>query len=302
MPSLAEHQLSRRILALALLLSNAACGGGTTATTSTAPVTIASPASAEPPEWLTLSLRYSSRHSQGKRRLDVVTTNNGTKQIVITSIVLHAQHFTELPTEAKTSRILPGLTVAVKTDFGAVIDCAAPGPLDASVALTLLIGESQTEQSFDIPVEPAPLDVIRANDCNTALVAEAVDITFAEEWAVDDGAVLAELIVARDQSTEPITVASVRGMILYGLETPTPSEGSIGVIEPDEGELRIPVRLTLARCDVHAVSQAPDGYAFRVWVGVGDGEPILATVKPSGSLQDELERIVLDCMDAQNAA
>jgi hypothetical protein len=297
-----EEHPRYRTLALTLAALLAACGTTGTATTSTSPQMTTSVESTQPPEWLDLSLRYSFRHSQGKRRLDVVTANNGTEQVVITSIALHADHFTELPAEAKTSRIPPGLTVAVKTDFGEVADCAASGPLDASVALTLLIGESETEQSLDIPVDPEPLDVIRANDCNALLASDAVDVSFAEEWTVDNGAVLAELIVARDKSSEPITVASVRGMILYGLETLTPSEDIVGVIEPEESELRIPVRLTLARCDVHAVSQAPDGYSFRVWVGIGDGEPILTTVKPDGPLQEELEAIVLDCVDAENAA
>jgi hypothetical protein len=295
----AYHHLNA--LALAVIILVAACGAAGTVTTPS-PATSTTAESAQPPEWLDLSLRYSSRHSQGKRRLDVVTTNNGAEQIVITEITLRAEHFTELPPEAKTSRILPGLSVAVKTDFGEVVDCAAPGPLSASVALTMLIGESQTEQSFIIPVEPEPLDVIRANDCNTQLVADAVDISFGEEWAMEDGSVVAELIVARDQSIEPITVASVRGMILYGLETLTPPDDVVGAIAPQEYELRIPVRLTLARCDVHAVSQAPDGYSFRVWVGIGDGEPILTTVKPDGRLHEQLEAIVLDCIDAQNAA
>jgi hypothetical protein len=280
-------------LAGAFLVFVAACAATDIATNSPTGATTATA-----PDWLDLTLRYSPRHSLGKRRLDVVTTNNGRDDIVVTEITLHAEHFDELPPEAKTSQIMSGLTVAVKADFGEVVDCAIPGPLEASVALSLLIGESKSERQFDIPVDPAPLDVIRANDCNTALANEAVDLSFAEEWAMEDGAVATDLIVSRGQGDEAIVVDSVRGMILYGMEAVSQKGDVVAILDPEDDELSIPVRLTLARCDVHAVSQAPDGYSFRVWVGVGEREPILATVKPNDALQEELEDIVLDCMDS----
>jgi hypothetical protein len=165
--------------------------------------------------------------------------------------------------------------------------------------MEMLIGESRTMQHFDIPVDPEPLDVIRTTDCNTRLVAEAASISFEEDWTVEDGSVLTELIVSRGESTEPIIVASVRGMILYGMEAMSPSGDVVAVLGPGQDKMTVPVRLTLARCDVHAVSQAPDGYSFRVWIGVGDSEPILTTVRPDDALQTGLEAIVLSCMDSE---
>ncbi|MEX2250631.1 MAG: hypothetical protein WD895_01005, partial [Acidimicrobiia bacterium] len=108
---------------LAVVVLVVGCGVGNTSATSTNVEATTVRASSEAPEWLHLSLRYSPRHSLGKRRLDVVTTNDGPTEIVVTGIALRAEHFELYPLEVKTSRIQPGSTVAVKTDFGEVVDC-----------------------------------------------------------------------------------------------------------------------------------------------------------------------------------
>jgi hypothetical protein len=287
---------------LAVVVLVVGCGVGDTSLTSASIETTTHRESSDAPAWLHLSLRYSPRHSLGKRRLDVVTTNDGPTEIVVTGIALRAEHFEGYPLEVKTSRIQAGSTVAVKTDFGEVVDCAAPGPLSASVTMELQLEPSGPVQRFDIPVDPEPLDVIRISDCNGRLIAESVDVAFADHWTVDGTSIDIDLVVDRDRSTETITVASVAGMILFGMDPVTPSAPSIAVLGPDEEEVRIPVRLTLARCDVHAVSQAPDGYSFRTWVAVGESEPILTTVLPHDRLQIQLESFVLECLEAELSA
>ncbi|MEX1125223.1 MAG: hypothetical protein WEE53_06115 [Acidimicrobiia bacterium] len=287
---------------LAVVVLVVGCGVGNTSATSTNVEATTVRASSEAPEWLHLSLRYSPRHSLGKRRLDVVTTNDGPTEIVVTGIALRAEHFELYPLEVKTSRIQPGSTVAVKTDFGEVVDCRGRGPFSASVTMEFMVGASGPVQRFDVPVDPEPLDVIRTSDCNSQLVAEAADVAFGEAWTVEGASVDTDLVVGRDRSTETITVASVAGMILFGMDPVTPSAPSVAVLGPDEEEVRIPVRLTLARCDVHAVSQAPDGYSFRAWVAVGESEPILTTVLPHDRLQIQLESFVLECLEAERSA
>ena len=287
---------------LALLVLVAGCGVDDTSTTSTSIETTTTVSElADPTEWLHLTLRYSPRHSLGKRRLDVVTTNEGPTEIMVTAIALRTDHFEELPPEIKTSQIQAGSTVAVKTDFGQIADCSSPGPFAASVVIELVVGASGPVQQVEIPVDAAPLDVIRTSDCNSLLLAEAADVSFGEDWTVDGTSVNTELVVSRVQSIEALTVASVRGMILFGMDTLTPTAGVVAVLGPDDDVVRIPVRLTLARCDVHAVSQAPDGYSFRVWVAVGESEPILTTVVAHDQLQAQLESLVLECLDAQPA-
>jgi len=290
---------------LALVVLIAGCGVGDTSTTSTSIETTTTTttvlAPADPPEWLHLSLRYSPRHSLGQRRLDVVTTNDAPTEIVVTGIALRTDHFEGLPLEVKTSLIGAGSTVAVKTDFGEVVDCAGEGPFSASVTIELIVGASDRVQRFDVPVDPEPLDVIRTSDCNSLILAEAADVAFGDDWTVDKASVDTELVVGRDRSTETLTIVSIRGMILFGIHPLTPSAEVVAVLGPDVDVVRIPIRLTLARCDVHAVSQAPDGYSFRVWVAVGEREPILTTVVADDRLQTQLESLVLECTAAESA-
>jgi hypothetical protein len=85
-------------------------------------------------------------------------------------------------------------------------------------------------------------------------------------------------------------------MILFGMQPRTEQEPPLAVVEPGADPLSVPVDLTLIRCDVHAVSQAPDGYAFRVWLALGDRDPFAVTILPSQPLESHLEELVDQCI------
>ena len=249
----------------------------------------------DPPEWLTLEVRYSPRHSLGRRRLDVLTTNEGPAQIVVTSIALHSDHFELLAPEIKNSPIGPGATVAVKADFGPLADCGSGQQLDAIVLMDLSI-DGAAPISIQAPVDPEPLDRIREVECNEVAVRRAVGVTFGEEWTREGSTVRVDLVFTHLEGEEAVVMEAVGGMILFGMQPRPEREPPLATLEPGADPVRVPVDLILIRCDVHAVSQAPDGYAFRVWIAVGDGEPIAITLLASESLQSELEQLVDECI------
>lgn len=245
---------------------------------------------AEAPDWLGFEVRYSPRHSLGKRRLDVLTTNLGREEIVISSIALQADHFTPLPPEPKNTRIGPGVTIAVKTDFGDLTGCEQEDGLQAAVVMEMAVGGGEV-LTYRASLDPEPLDRIRAVECQERAVREAIKVSFAESWTVTGSRVVTDLVL--ESTGEPVMVDSVGGMILFGMEAVAPDlplQVGAGGVE------RLGVELSLIRCDVHAVSQAPDGYAFRVWVATGGAEPFALTVIPHPQLQTELETLVEACL------
>jgi hypothetical protein len=260
--------------------------------------TIAVPTTTElldAPEWLSFEVRYSPRHSLGRRRLDVLTTNEGPTQIIVTSIALHSDHFEPLAAETKTSPIGPGATVAIKADFGPLADCESGQQLDAMVLMDLSV-DGADPISIQAPLDPEPLDRIRDVECNEVAVRRAVGVTFSEEWTREGSTVQAELVITLLDGEETAVIEAVGGMILFGMQTRPEREPPLAVLEPDADQVRVPVDLVLIRCDVHAVSQAPDGYAFRVWIALGDREPIAITILASQSLQTQLEELVDECI------
>ena len=258
--------------------------------------TIATPvAPGDPPEWLSFEVRYSPRHSLGKRRLDVLTTNEGPAQIVVTSIALHADHFEPLAAETKNSPIGPGATVAIKADFGPLAGCETSQELDAMVLMVVSI-DGADPFSVLAPLDAEPLDRIREVECNELAVRRAVGVTFGEEWIREGSTIHADLVFTHLEGEEAVVVEAVGGMILFGMQPRPGREPPLAILQPGADPLSVPVDLNLIRCDVHAVSQAPDGYAFRVWIAVGDREPISITILASQSLQTQLEELVDECI------
>jgi hypothetical protein len=106
----------------------------------------------------------------------------------------------------------------------------------------------------------------------------------------------ADLVFTYLDGEETAVIEAVGGMILFGMQTRPEQGPPLATLEPGADPVRVPVDLIPIRCDVHAVSQAPDGYAFRVWIAVGDGEPIAITILATESLQTQLEELVDECI------
>ena len=247
------------------------------------------------PEWLTLEIRYSPRHSLGKRRLDVLTTNEGPAQILVTSVALRSDHFQPLAPEIKNSPIRPGATVAVKTDFGPLAGCESSQELEAVVLMDVSI-DGADSMSLRAPVDPEPLDRIREVECNEVAVRRAVGVAFGNDWTREGSTIRADLVFTHLDGEEAVVVEAVGGMILFGMQPRLEREPPLAVVDSRADPVTVPVDLILIRCDVHGVSQAPDGYAFRVWIAVGDREPIAITILASESLQTELKQLVDECI------
>jgi hypothetical protein len=259
------------------------------------PVEVEPSDSAVAPDWLTFEVRYSPRHSVGRRRLDVLTTNGGIAEIVVTSIALRADHFEPLAAETKNSPIGPGATVAIKADFGPLAGCESGQRLGATVLMDVSINGADPV-SLQAPLDPEPLDRIRDVECNEVTVRQAVGVAFGEAWTREGSTVRAELVFTHQEGEEAVVVESVGGMILFGMQPRPEREPPLAILEPGPDPASLPVDLILIRCDVHAVSQAPDGYAFRVWIAVGGREPFAITVLASDSLQTQLEELVDECI------
>jgi hypothetical protein len=133
--------------------------------------------------------------------------------------------------------------------------------------------DSAGPMSLRVPVDPEPLDRIRDVECSELAVRRAVGVAFSDVWATEGSGVRTELVFTHLDGGEAVVVESVGGMILFGMQPDPDREPPLAILEPGADPIFVPVDLTLIRCDVHAVSQAPDGYAFRVWMAVGDRDP-----------------------------
>ena len=183
----ARHRAGRlAILAMAVCLAGCASGDGTApdepvqsspppaAPSTTAPVTADDLA-------VELFADY-PRYLWHKRRLAIATTNAGTDPIEVRLVGLVADHFDVLAPEVKSALIPPGSRTDLQVDFGELIDCGGSTGLSAAVEIEVARPPGSPARHAVVPIDPAPLDAIRDEECAQLAVTDAVDIGFAEEW------------------------------------------------------------------------------------------------------------------------
>ena len=117
--------------------------------------------------------------------------------------------------------------------------------------------------------------------CNEQRIARAASVRFDDRWTEGqgtglDGVMRGRLLLERRQGTEPVEVTQLEGSLLFEL-------GLAGArtLEGDARRAAIPIEVRPGRCDEHGRSQATQTFIFRVWVSVGDSEPLVRNLVPS---------------------
>ena len=298
----ARHRAGRlAILAMAVCLAGCASGDGTApdepvqsspppaAPSTTAPVTADDLA-------VELFADY-PRYLWHKRRLAIATTNAGTDPIEVRLVGLVADHFDVLDPEAKTAVIPAGSRTDLQVDFGELIDCGGSTALSAAVEIAVARPPGSPPRHAVVPIDPAPLDAIRDEECAQLAVTDAVDIGFAEEWTVDGGVLATKLAIDRRAGDEVVTASSLRGTELISLRQAPETTDPVAVLDPGEPSVRVPVEFQVIRCDPHAVGQSTRTYDFKVWVAVGDREAQLMIIAPDPELKSRLQELITRCVD-----
>ena len=106
-------------------------------------------------------------------------------------------------------------------------------------------------------------------------------VRFDDRWTEGEGTGLegvmrGRLLLERRQGTEPVEVTQLEGSLLFEL-------GLAGArtLEGDARRAAVPIEVRPGRCDEHGRSQATQTFIFRVWVSVGDSEPLVRNLVPT---------------------
>ena len=129
------------------------------------------------------------------------------------------------------------------------------------------------------------------SECNARKVQRATDVRYADRWKVEGTglhSVLHGFIdLRRRQGTETVTVDQVQGSVLFEMDLPGAT-----TMAGDQNRAAVPVDFSYGRCDEHARSQSTQSFVFRIWLRLGDGEPLAQVVQPSKSQQKRLLRFL----------
>lgn len=130
-------------------------------------------------------------------------------------------------------------------------------------------------------------------------IGEAVDIRF-DRVVAEGGGLEAVIALTRRSGHEEIRVEAVLGSVIFAMSpTVEPGAGVVGVLSPVQETMEVPVRMEVARCDAHAVSQSTKTYELSVWVALGVADAQAVPVPVEGELRDRLDTMLDECLGGE---
>ncbi len=221
-------------------------------------------------------------------RFQVKITNLDDETFEVVGVRLESDGFEPVPLTTKPVRYSPGERTDIVTPHGAArcTDGAAADPAFAVMDVRVDDGEVQRHE---VPLESIydALDKLHERECDIAMVAAAVDVGLKSIEQIDgeDGPILeADITFRRLETDEPIVVSDVRGSVLYLIFADAlPLE-----LAPDDAEAALPVVISPARCDGHAIGESKQPFVFPVHIQIGDEDGIGYDIPIPTEQQDEL--------------
>jgi hypothetical protein len=128
-------------------------------------------------------------------------------------------------------------------------------------------------------------------ECNARKLQRVAAVRYADRWTVEgtgQQSVLHGFIdLRRREGTDDVSVDQVQGSVLFEMDL----RGET-TMAGDEDRAAVPVDFRYGRCDEHARSQSTQTFVFRIWLRLGDGEPLAQVVQPTNAQQTRLLRFL----------
>lgn len=280
-------------LACAVLVLATACSGRQDPATATGAGQVAGASSLS----ATLA-RY--RSDIEPRRIQVRVEQGDGPAVPLRGIELEVPGFAATTRRDLDTASRPGAAVDLPVPLGAV-RCPAPGQPPAEggpVTVRLAVGERG--DPLDLVVrDPQDLATrLRETECREQAVRARVELAWGPTWTrrQTPGQGARGLALDGTLRVGPVAPGSrvelvrVDGTVLLQAT----ATGSLPVSVGPGAAVDVPVTMTPARCDAHAVGEAKRGYAFGVRVAVDSEEPVTVPLEPSAPVRSVLEGGLLD--------
>ncbi len=240
--------MRRVVVCLAAALALAACGRQT-------------PAAAPGP---TVTLEQ-SRDNENRHLLQVVVTA-GTAPVMVRGLQLRGGGFVQVPPTPRDDVVEAGTRTAFPIPYGEALCEGRPAPVVMLVDTPA--GRLEVEVADD-----TLLPRLRARECALGTLQRTA--SFALEGLQRSGQqVTGALLVRRTAGASTVTVSSAEGSVIFTLRP-----GALPAILTST-QVVIPVTLSAARCDAHALTESKRTYSFPVYASLDGGKPLYLLVTP----------------------
>ena len=228
-------------------------------------------------------------------RVNVVVARDGDVPFVVHRHQLRIDGFEPAPVEDRRI-VIPAdqQPVAIQAQFGAVVDCDAPAPPAASLAIDFSVGDDPTIHAGAIELDDTDtLTAIRARFCTARRVLDENDLVLGEP-TLDGETFTLELTLTRRTGDAELAIDAIQGTVLFGVESPFAQGAPERTLATGADALVLPLTFDVNRCDPHAVAETTRKKGLTLWIGVDGAEPQPVDVDIS-AIDADLEEILNRC-------
>jgi hypothetical protein len=248
-------------------------------------------------ESLGLSARASvDRAASSQGKVSVRFVNDGVQDVSAQRLQIRSPLFAVLPPINRETRLeAGGGSTLLFLEYGEPL-CEAAG--DASDAV-IVLGVRTPEGTRDVAVpladgEPGMTRAHRLACAAKAVTAQA-DLRLGPPWHIvdtDGTPVLRSVLEVRRKGDARLQVTQLLGNVLFTVRTPTTQP--VAVLAPQQSHAQVPVQITPARCDPHALAESKMRFTFSLFVRLGDAEEVFTPLTVDGPARQALLRLLDD--------
>ena len=173
-----------------------------------------------------------------------------------------------------------------------------PSTSSAFGEATIELSDGSTEL-VAIPIDDVEEQLVRLFrvDCRRQFIESVVTLELRGPWErVDPDGVATlrgALAVERRAGDRTITISDVDGSVLLDVHPAVPTNGPLLVLSPEDSGGNVPIDVTSARCDAHALGESKKTYVFQVEIDIGDG-PEGVIISPPAATEPEMFQVIVD--------
>ncbi|MGD9703049.1 MAG: hypothetical protein AB7Q42_15280 [Acidimicrobiia bacterium] len=243
------------------------------------------------------------REDEVRHELSIKVRNSGTEPVRIMDLRLLWDGLEPVDRVGQDHLLGVGQALDLRVPFGDG-RCAndysldPPSTTSATGDATIELADGSTE-AVQIPIDDVEdqLGRLYRTDCRRQFVASVVSLELTGPWErVDPGGeatLRGALAVERRARDRTITILDVDGSVLLNVRPTEPIDEPLLVLGPDDDAGTVPIDVTPARCDAHALGESKKTYVFQLQVDLGDG-PEGVVISPDTATESVMYQVILD--------
>ncbi|MBW3618918.1 MAG: hypothetical protein KY461_01625 [Actinobacteria bacterium] len=283
--------------ALVVAASAGGCGGGSeervaSGRPATATETVTTPVSVD--HTLVVDVQR-SRSAAGRDVLEVRLRTTGDEPVEVTGLQLLDERFTPVPPAPKSTSVRPGRSWIITPIPATDAVCDAATDVVPRMAVSFLSGGDTVHVVVAVAPEGSELLAgIHADECRRRRLTAAVELRFGDDWTtVSPATARGTIELERRTATGAVVLAQVQGTVIFSLRLlEGAADGPVLTLPAGDDATEVPVEISAARCDPHALIESKKTYLFPMWVEL-EGEPVVfLTVEPTGPARTAFEALL----------